>query len=195
MNPVCVLIGKDSDARKDWRQEEKGTIEDEVVGWHHWLKGHEFEQALGVGDGQGSLACCSPWGCKESDTTEQLSNLTEQKKQSWDLLQEKIWENIFMTTRYWLNPVYVLSCCSRFWLFTTLWAIACQAPQSMEFSRQEYWSGLPCPPPGDLPNPGIELESPAFPALQEDSLLLSHWGNPREWILKKTKKHTYKVKD
>ena len=56
------LIGKDPDAGKDWRWEEKGTTEDEMVGWHHWLKGHESEQALGVGDGQGSLACCSPWG-------------------------------------------------------------------------------------------------------------------------------------
>ena len=51
-------------------QEEKGTTEDEVVGWHHQLNGHEFEQAPGVGDGQGSLVCCSPWGCKESDMTE-----------------------------------------------------------------------------------------------------------------------------
>jgi len=50
--------------------EEKGPTEDEMVGWHHQLDVHEFEQALGVGDGQGSLACCSPWGCKESDTTE-----------------------------------------------------------------------------------------------------------------------------
>ena len=66
------LNGKDPDAGKDWRQEEKGTIEDEMVGWHHWLDGHEFEQALGVGDGQGGLACCSPWGHKESDTTEWL---------------------------------------------------------------------------------------------------------------------------
>ena len=54
------LTGKDPDAGKDWRQEEKGTAEDEMVGWHHWLNGHEFEQAPGVGDGQGSLACCSP---------------------------------------------------------------------------------------------------------------------------------------
>ena len=71
------LIGKDPDAGKDWRQEEKGTTEDEMAGWHHWLNGHEFEQVLGVGDGQGSLACCSPWGHKESDMTEQL-NWTEQ---------------------------------------------------------------------------------------------------------------------
>ena len=67
------LIGKDPDAGKDWRWEEKGTTEDEMVGWHHWLKGHEFEQGLGFGDGQGSLACCSPWDHKESDTTEQLN--------------------------------------------------------------------------------------------------------------------------
>ena len=67
------LIGKDPDAGKDWRQEKKGTTEDEMVGWHHQLDGHEFEKALGVDDGQGSLACCSPWGHKESDTIEQLN--------------------------------------------------------------------------------------------------------------------------
>ena len=67
------LIWKDPHAGKDWRQEENGTTEGEMVGWHHWLDGHEFEQALGVGDGQGSLACCSPWGCKESDSTEWLN--------------------------------------------------------------------------------------------------------------------------
>ena len=66
------LIWKDLDAGKDWRQEEKGTVEDEMVGWHHRLKGHKFEQAPGVGDGQGSLVCCSPWGCKESDMTKRL---------------------------------------------------------------------------------------------------------------------------
>ena len=64
------LIGKDPDAGKDWRQEEKGMTEDEMVGWHHWLNGHEFEQAPGDGEGQGSLACCSPWGHQESDITE-----------------------------------------------------------------------------------------------------------------------------
>ena len=73
------LTGKDPDAGKDWRQEEKGTTEDEMVGWHHWLNGREFEQALGVGGKQGGLVCCSPWGCKESDMTEQL-NWTEYSK-------------------------------------------------------------------------------------------------------------------
>ena len=67
------FIGKDPDSGKDWRQEENGMIEDEMVGWHHWLDGHEFEQALGVGDEQGSLVCWSPWGCRELDTTEQLT--------------------------------------------------------------------------------------------------------------------------
>ena len=66
------LIGKDPDAGKDWRQE-KGMTEDEIVGWHHQLDGHEFEQALGVGDGQGSLVCCSPWGCKVLDMIERLN--------------------------------------------------------------------------------------------------------------------------
>ena len=67
------LIGKDPDAGKDWRQEEKGMTEDEMVGWHHRPNGHEFEQAPKVGDEQGGLACCSPWGRKESDTTERLN--------------------------------------------------------------------------------------------------------------------------
>ena len=70
------LIRKDSDAGKDWKQEKKGTTEDEMVGWHHQLVGYEFVQASEVGDGQGSLPCCSPWGRKELDTTEQL-NRTE----------------------------------------------------------------------------------------------------------------------
>ena len=70
------LTRKDLDAVKDWRQEEKGVTEDELVGWHHQLNGHEFEQTRGVDDGQGSLACCGPRGHKELDTTEQL-NWTE----------------------------------------------------------------------------------------------------------------------
>ena len=67
------LIWKDPAAGKDWRQEEKGTTKDEMVRWHHQLDSHEFEQAPGVGDGQGSLACCSPWSLKELDTTEWLN--------------------------------------------------------------------------------------------------------------------------
>ena len=79
------LIWKDPDAGKDWRREENGTTEDEMVGWHHRLNGNEFESALGVGDGQGSLACCSPWGCKELDCTEWL-NWTDH----WESKQQMI---------------------------------------------------------------------------------------------------------
>ena len=66
------LIGKDSDAGRDWRQEEKGTTEDEMAGWHHWLDGRESQWTPGVGDGQGGLACCDSWGRNELDTTERL---------------------------------------------------------------------------------------------------------------------------
>ena len=68
------LIGKVPDTGKDWRWGEKGLTEDEMVGWHHQLNGHECEQTQGDGEGQGSLACCRPWGRKESDVTEQLNN-------------------------------------------------------------------------------------------------------------------------
>ena len=66
------LIGKDSDAGRDWGQEEKGTTEDEMAGWHHWLDGRESRWTPGVGDGQGGLACCDSWGRKKLDTTERL---------------------------------------------------------------------------------------------------------------------------
>ena len=72
------LTGKDFDAGRDWGQKEKGTTENEMAGWHHRLDGHESEWTLGVGDGQGGLACCDSWGLKESDTTERL-NWTEGK--------------------------------------------------------------------------------------------------------------------
>ena len=67
------LIGKDLDAGSDWGQEEKGTTEDEMAGWHHWLDTHEFEWTRGIGDGQGGLVCCDSWARKESDTTERLN--------------------------------------------------------------------------------------------------------------------------
>ena len=76
------LTGKDLDAGKDWRWEEKGMTADEIVRWHHWLSRHELEQALGVGDGQGGLVCCSPWGLKKLDTTEWL-NWTELRHTAW----------------------------------------------------------------------------------------------------------------
>ena len=83
------LIWKDPNAERDWMQEEKGTTENDRVGWHHWLDRHEFEQTPRVGDGLGSLVCCSLEGCKELDTTERL-NWTELKfyrKQT----KQKLW--------------------------------------------------------------------------------------------------------
>ena len=73
------LIGKDPDAGKDWRQKEKRVAEDELLGWHCWLSGHEFDQAPGDSKGQGSLVCCSPWSCKKLVKTWQLNNTTNKK--------------------------------------------------------------------------------------------------------------------
>ena len=106
------LIGKDPDAGKDWRQNEKGMTEDEMVGWHHRLDGHEFEQAPGVGDGQGSLVCCSSWGCKELDKTEQL-NWTELNSDKDTIMKLR-------TPRSWQQIMTPLGCqhvlWSPFWL-------------------------------------------------------------------------------
>ena len=79
MRRTDSLVLSDPDAENDWRWEEKGTTEDEIVGWHHRLNGHEFEQAQGDCERQGSLACCSPWGCKDSDMTEQLNNNNKER--------------------------------------------------------------------------------------------------------------------
>ena len=73
-NGKSWLIGKDTDAGKDWGQEEKGVTQDKMDGWHHRLNEHEFQQTLGEGEGQGNLEWCSPWICKELDTTEWLKN-------------------------------------------------------------------------------------------------------------------------
>ena len=91
-------IGKDSDAGRDWGQEEKGTTEDEMAGWHHQLDGCEFEWTLGVGDGQGGLACCDSWSRKELDTTERL-NWTELN--IWLLL---IWNKKILILPKWRGP-------------------------------------------------------------------------------------------
>ena len=112
------LIGKDSDAGRDWGQEEKGMTEDETAGWHHWLNGRESEWTPGVGDGQGGLACCNSWGCKESETTERLNwtELNVEEPRNWESVSEmKVAESCLT-----LQP----------------WTI-----HSMEFSRPEYWSG------------------------------------------------------
>ena len=84
------LIGKEPDAGKDWRQEEKGMIKDEMVGWHHWLNGHGFGWTPGVGDGQGGLACCSPRGRKESDMTETLNWTDSYMPGTWPCLENML---------------------------------------------------------------------------------------------------------
>ena len=93
------LIGKDPDAGKDWGQEEKGMTQDYMVGWYHWLNGHEFEATPGDGEGQGSLACCSPWGHKESDTSERLNNI-------WDRIH--IPQNLLTVSIIQLEHFYLL---------------------------------------------------------------------------------------
>ena len=108
------LFGKDSDAGKDRRQKKKRATEDEMVEWHHWLNGREFLQAPGVGDRQGSLACCSPRGHKESDQTDQLNCLT------------------LTFPNEWMN----VKSLSHVRLFATPWTVAYQGPLSMGFSRQ-----------------------------------------------------------
>jgi len=89
------LIGKNPDAGNDWRQEKKGTTEDEMVGWHNWLDGHEFEKALAVCDRQGSLTCCSPWCRKNSNMTEQLN---------WTVLELNL--NFIEHTHKMFSPIF-----------------------------------------------------------------------------------------
>ena len=91
------LIGKDSDAGRNWGQEEKGTTDDEMAGWHHWLNGRESQWTPGVGDGQGGLACCDSWGRKESDTTE------------WLIWSNLIW--LAYTANSWVNKITQIHCC------------------------------------------------------------------------------------
>ena len=102
------IIRKDPEAGKDWRQEEKRTTDDEMVGWHHRLNGHEFEQAPGVGDGQGSLACCSPWVHKELDTTEQLNWIT--------LLYSRDKHSIVHQLSVQLSHIYLCFCVCACWV-------------------------------------------------------------------------------
>ena len=99
------LIWKDPDAGKDWRWEEKGTTEDEMVGWHHWLNGHESEWPPGVGDGQEGLACYSPCGHKESDTTEGL-NWTELNWTDWFYPQNlSLWCSVIIRFLNWAGEL------------------------------------------------------------------------------------------
>jgi len=115
------LTGKNPDAGKDWRQEEKGTTENEMVGWHHWLSGHEFELAPEVGDGQGSLVCCSPGCHKELDTTEWLN---------WTELTEN--SSISQSSKEWYSVPFQDKQASKFW--NSMWAVAMEQDRKRLFS-------------------------------------------------------------
>ena len=128
--------------------------EDEMAGWHHWLDGHEFERTPGVGDGQGSLACCDSWGCKESDTTELnwpsywgfsfalgcgVSFLVGSNILSSMAIQQWVVILKFSQVKIYTLLLLLLNCFSRVRLFVTPWTAAYQAPPPIGFSRQESW--------------------------------------------------------
>ena len=95
------LIWKDPDAGKNWGQEEKGVIEDEMVGWHHWLDGHGFGWTPGVGDGEGGLVCCGSWGCKESEVTELKQRMLLPKSMPKSRICELTKLFVFWVTWFW----------------------------------------------------------------------------------------------
>ena len=135
------LTRKDPDDGKDWRREEKGTTEDEVVGWHHWLDGHKSEQAPGVGDGQGSLACYSPWDRKELDMTKRL-NWTDLVS----ILQFSLLDNYSLKPRKWLSLSAIaqgssLKRCISAWLSHN--SLACcdsWGRKELDMTEQLIWS-------------------------------------------------------
>ena len=145
------LIGKDSDVGKAWRQEEKRTTEDEMAGWHHRLDGHEFEQALGLGDGQGSLTCCRPWGHKESDRIEQLNwtglnhfislvRKLRSRKYQWFVTSAYyfFFLKIYLIFNWRIKPLqnFVAFCQTSMWITHRY---ICMSPPS--------WTSLPFPSP------------------------------------------------
>ena len=187
-----------------------------MVGWHHWLNGHEFEQGLGVGEWQGSLAFCSPCGHKELDTTEYF-NWTDDKPQNLcTLIVLNINKKVMLNLCLILDCQFSLWTSNSFWfilkqcdcgnfhdyynilvdvtstlnasfpLLLLFWSLSCaqlfcnsMAPLSIVFLRQEYWSRLPFPSPGDLSDPRIE---PGSPTSWADSPL-SQLGSPSFPIL------------
>ena len=175
--------------------------ENGMVGWQHWLNGHEFEQGPWVGDGQGSPVCWSPWSHKESDMTERLNWIEmlnhfalmtnhicihrnrkrKQKQIKVRSLKSEIHRSVW-GRRKWIWVVdwkkVKVKLLSHVRLFATPWTVTYQAPSSMEFSRQEYCSGMPFPSPGDLPwTWGLNQGSPA---LQADALPSEPPGKPKE---------------
>ena len=117
------LIGKDSDAGRDWGQEEKEMTEAEMAGWHRWLDGRESEWTPGVGDGQGGLVCCDSWGRKESDTTEWLI---------WSVLNSKrsIWYSIVIDIFCLFTTVLIWNCerIKKIWFWLMLFILSFSFP-------------------------------------------------------------------
>ena len=143
-------IGKESDAGRDWGQEEKEMTEDEMAGWHHQLNGHEFAWTPGVGDGQGGLVCYNSWGRKELDTTEQLNwtELTSITSHIHNWVLFLIWLHLFILSGV-ISPLFSSRIPtnlgnSSFSVLAFLLFIL-----FMGFSRKEYWSVLSFPSPGD----------------------------------------------
>ena len=127
---------KDPDAGKDWGQEEKKAIEDEMVGWHHWLDGHEFEPTPGDNEGQGRLACCSPWGCKESDM---LSDGTTMNIED-TFAPIAAGENFSPRKQLFNKPsVFSLIC---FWIYSEAWLISLcseMVPSTRKCAISKQW--------------------------------------------------------
>ena len=154
------LIGKDLDAGRDWGQEEKGKTEDEMAGWHHRLDGPEFEQTLGVGDGQGGLVCCNSWGCKESDTTERLN---------WLIL--KSMDNLLN----WRQTLFHLICCFLWVVKSCLWLKCIRSscnPSLLTCEQHEMLSLLCSYKPRGFPDGTVGKEPPCQHK--------RHWFNP--WV-------------
>ena len=176
------LIGKDLDAGKNWRQEKTGITEDDVVAWHHWFNGHEFEQALGDCEGQGSLACCSPWSHKESDMTERLNNKNEKNNKNF-LKRKGILNNEMNTDRTWallrtndqrpdtVVPLVALRKLRNTWSNRQIW------PWSTEWSRAKAHRVLPREHTGHSKHP--------LPTTQEKTLHMytTRWSTPKsDWL-------------
>ena len=136
-----------------------------MVGWYHWLNGHEFEQALEVGGGQGILACCSPLSCKVSDTTE-LLNWTESSftciSTSIFICLVSVLFSVYLSMADKLHTLWMLQL-----IFITFCTLSLNSTFMILISRQEYWSGLLFPSPGDLSDPEIEPTSLTSPVLAE----------------------------
>ena len=137
-NVKSWLIGKDSDAGRDWGQEEKGTSENDMAGWHHWLNGRESEWTPGVGDEQGGLACCDSWGRKESDTTEQLK---------WTELNcAVVWAFVAIAFLWDWNETDLFQPCGHCWVFQICWHIECNTFTASSFRIWNSSTGIPSPP-------------------------------------------------